>query len=347
MVNCREMRRNRYLLLCLALLSLPVAPAKGEESWIKGACEDAYRKFYRNLGIERPEIPVDIYLPRGGGFDWVNLTKQEFYDRDKVYLGIANNPKAGAYHFFVVAGEHTFDAPNMFNKAKFDSLVAKKGDIQIPKGVLFELDVPPDLLERIAQSMKDLEGSRNLTCLHGVCRVLRGAGIRLHLPGGVVRAKPFVLNLLNGKLSDGDTPLKPEQIRLLASSSQELEHFLENTRTADWETPLELSGHTAPTDKPLQRVGVGVIAIVTTGGIGFYLKEDENRKAQARIQESPESQNAPLERQAPAYPSHRPIPEMTPMPPPRTESAPAPRGKKKKKQKADKQKKNATELPSD
>lgn len=220
----------RFLLL-LGLAA--AAPALAEEAAPapQQPAELDCAKEYQALGISRPRVGVGLYEPKLN-HDRIILHDQEFYDPNAVYLSMESFGARGSVHFSLVAGKQKFEAYPFFAPSTIDQYGS--GKIPLSRhGSLFEIKFSPEMRQKIEEAMAKNEGSKNLTCLHGVCRVLRDAGLDIHLPGGKVRARAFLINLLDGKLSEGSTPLDPSQMRLLAPSEKELKNLLEDATSMD------------------------------------------------------------------------------------------------------------------
>jgi hypothetical protein len=196
-----------------------------------------------------------------------NLFKQPFYDEKSLYIGVANRKKEGSHHYYLVAG-----------KKRYDGVVLGKSKVKtfgeyaaLSQGVLFKINVSDEVLEKVIQSIEEHKRSMTLTCLHGACSVLEDAGIKIPYTDGLfIELKPAIAGILDGNIAVDGKTLGPDHVQMIATSRDQLEHFLEMSEIAEESQKYQL----------LLIGGTGVGVLTTLGGLGYVafeahvLKED-------------------------------------------------------------------------
>lgn len=189
-----------------------------------------------------------------------NLFKSSIYDKDAVYLGIANAPGHGTHHYYLIAGNKRYDGSPFFTASKTKDL---KENAAVAKGVIFKMNVPEEVSAKVVAAIEKNANSRNLSCLNGACNVLDDAGITIPgvEKGQVFKLIPVVRGLVQGevKTSAGSAP-----VTMHATSAREVEHFLAQVRTKNQNMIERAAG---------QAAFRGVI-VTGTVGVGAGLTQD-------------------------------------------------------------------------
>ena len=181
----------------------------------------------------------------------------EQYDPNSIYIGVANRRTEGSHHYYLVAGGRGFDGIPLYHPAKVKEF--KKSPF-FTKGVLFQITENDDLASIVSNSIEQNRASRNLTCLHGVCRILEEVEIdipKYRNESSIISAEEFSQSLMSANVTVGGRPAK---VRMIASSTQELEHYLNRLKSVDSNARLEIS------------FGVGIYTTfaLSIGGITVY-----------------------------------------------------------------------------
>jgi hypothetical protein len=189
-----------------------------------------------------------------------NLLGSSFYEKDAIYIGVSNSTVEGSHHYYLIAGKKLFDGMPFFSRAKTKEQTGPV--LSVSTGVVFKLGVPEELVGRVSDAISKHATSRNLTCFHGVCKVLDEAEIRIEGVGGGkgYRLIPFIRSLASGKV---ETPGGPASVQMFASSKAELDHFVHAMKTAEFDMAKAGAGFTAS-----EAAAFVIVGTVTLAGAG-------------------------------------------------------------------------------
>lgn len=173
----------------------------------------------KNIIEKNKEVFIKKIPIKGKG---LSLNKQSFYNDKSLYLGVTNHK--GNEHFYLVAGSKRYDG-FIFENAKVSNLGK---NILIPKGVIFKIDLPENIFKKIEKSIEQNKNKITISCFHGLCDVLKDAGIKLPAENGwSIQLKPVLNGLINSELSE------IKNVSMYATSIQDLEHFLKKSETLE------------------------------------------------------------------------------------------------------------------
>jgi hypothetical protein len=214
---------------CLLDISLAALGYRSMKASVKSFSEPISGVVARNP--TRVEVIEPIGEKVSGGQFRHNLFKQDYYDSKAVYIGVANSPTDGSHHYYLVAGKKRYDG---FPLSK--SRVRKmKTQAALPEGVVFKVNVDDDTLKKVSAAIDKQSKNYNLSCLHGLCRVLNASDIEI--PGAVnglnVKLKPVLTGLIEGDVKVAGQAIDKDKVKLIATSQRELEHFLGEAETAE------------------------------------------------------------------------------------------------------------------
>ncbi|NUN04725.1 MAG: hypothetical protein HUU57_03085 [Bdellovibrio sp.] len=216
-------------------------------------------------------------VPKKGGL--YNLFKSSIYDKDAVYLGIANAPGHGTHHYYLIAGNKRYDGSPFFTASKTKDL---KENAAVAKGVIFKMNVPAEVSAKVVAAIEKNANSRNLSCLNGACNVLDDAGITIPgvEKGQVFKLIPVVRGLVQGEVrtSAGSAP-----VTMHANSAREVEHFLAQVRTKNQNMIERAAGQAAFKGVIVTgAVGLGAGLTQDTEYVVYKISEEKLRESNSR-----------------------------------------------------------------
>lgn len=174
-------------------------------------------QFRRSPGLE-PPTQIEIVNPKikNGLFD---IKKTDIYSDDAVVVGVADNG-----HMYMVAGGKRFDGEPLTRASK-----VRKSTLG-SEGVFFKIDLSPERALKVKQAIEAQAGSRNLSCIHGACRILQQNDIVIasEKPGVMLRIRPIMQGLTKGDVTVGG---KSSNVRMFASSQESFDQFIQNMPT--------------------------------------------------------------------------------------------------------------------
>jgi hypothetical protein len=185
-----------------------------------------------------------------------NLFENTIHDNKSIYLGVANTTSEGSHHYYIIAGNRRFDGMPFFAKAKTKTLGKV---VSAPNGVIFKISGPEGLEEKVIAAINKNQNSRNLSCFHGACNVLKDAGITIPGANGrTLELVPVLKSIATGDIKSGASNLS---VKVLASSKYELEHFITEANHATSEMMTTA----------LVRGAVVIGTPVSTGGFAYVI----------------------------------------------------------------------------
>jgi hypothetical protein len=200
------------------MLAVFIAIAQGISAWGQ-SCSEQYAALVKNTTFI--SAVDEVY---NGKF---KLSAIPGYDPDAVYIGVANNPADGDHHYYLIIGNKRFDSYGVFSRARIHT--QKKGGPPLAAdGVLFKLSVDQATYDEIT---KNLAPSRDISCLHAICRVLTASGVELLQDGAPISTKAVTTGLISGKARTTTGASIP--IEIVATSEHQLKKFLHEADTAD------------------------------------------------------------------------------------------------------------------
>lgn len=103
-----------------------------------------------------------------------------------------------------------------------------KDGTRIRPGMFFGIALPPEKLQIVREAMEKNVDKFGLSCMHATCKVLQQSGIEIegHRPGMLLRIRPILTGLEEGKVTVDGAPAK---IRTFATSDVEVKKFLDTT----------------------------------------------------------------------------------------------------------------------
>ena len=180
-------------------------------------------------------VPVTICGNESNNSCQLNMKEGRFllsdlpqYNPESIYIGVANSTNDGNHHYYLIAGNKRYDALPFYSRAKIKTNL--KGIPLASKGVIFELKVDKETVDRLQANMV---ANRNLTCLHGLCKILKATGIEITTPSSNIRTRTIAVGLLSGQIKNQNGNLI--DANLYATSLNELEHFIKRANIADAE----------------------------------------------------------------------------------------------------------------
>lgn len=154
-----------------------------------------------------------------------NLFSQDFYEPDSLYIGVGNHPLEGSHHYYLVAGNKRYDG-RMKEPSEKKTVTSYS---TLPQGIVFKVDVPEEQMQAITNAIDKHAGNIEINCVHGACKVLKDAEIKLPgvmVGGAPMRLRPTLAGILDGDLAIQGQRVGPERVQMVATSQQQLVHFL-------------------------------------------------------------------------------------------------------------------------
>jgi hypothetical protein len=233
---------------------------------------------YRELGIREKKVKAEVIHPEMKNEKFY-LPDIPGYQKDAIYIGIANHFKDGNHHYYVDVGKvqassHGFLGSKIIDNGRIAS-----------NGALFEIPVPPEVAKAIEARALAGKFSGTLSCLHAVCNLLEPEGVVIHERGGKrkVRTRVVLANLVEGKIKILGKDADPETIRLLTTGDSELAHLLYTGTITDAKGEREA----------LLFIGGGGGTVVLVGLVGSIYSYSNSVKQQV-IQEREKLKYRPL-----------------------------------------------------
>jgi hypothetical protein len=174
---------------------------------------------------ERELIPISFFEGKMVR-DKLRLSEDQFYEDGATYLGVANASKDGTHHYYLVIDNIRFDASGVFMKSSFKEF-SDSSSALFSKGAIFKLQIDKASKEKLLLEMKNK--ASDLSCLHGVCRVLDVADIDL-TGGEKIRARHVTPNLLTGQATQRGKKITSE---VIFTHQDEIAHFINMGINAD------------------------------------------------------------------------------------------------------------------
>jgi len=178
-------------------------------------------------------MPVNVF---GTKANEIHLRQGRFrinelpdYDPLSLYIGIAHTEKDGNHHYYLIAGNKRYEAYPKFVKARIK--ISQDGSSPLASnGLIFKINVNQETLDLIRANM-DLK-LRNLSCIHGICKVLKASGVSfVDTEGKRITARRVAVGLLSGRITENGNPVVNPSI--YSTSQAELLHFLNSAVSAD------------------------------------------------------------------------------------------------------------------
>jgi hypothetical protein len=196
------------------------------------------------------------------------LSRSGIADKDAIYIGVSNHSGEGIGHFYLVAGNKRYDG-RMLRSAKVKTYgqTAKDDQPTLTQGVLFKINVDAATVDKVAEGISKNAGKINYSCVHGLCEVLKNADIEIagFEPGSKLKLQPILNGLIDGKVSVGPVSLEPGQVKMFATSQEQLEHFLKTSQ----DSGSKYIVYTAA--ESLAIAGVGAVGVKTTAAVGYIV----------------------------------------------------------------------------
>ena len=182
---------------------------------------------------------------RGAAIDHINLvdrklTKGRFHlnndssDANSIYIGVANHPKDGSHHYYLIAGNKRFDGSALFFKPRVRISNNSHYTAPFSEGIVFKItgESNSNLRDMSAQAIELFRKKRNITCLHALCKVMDHLEIEIpHSRNGLsVSGEEMAKSLMGAKvLING----KPAHVRMSTTSGKQLNHYLKELKNLD------------------------------------------------------------------------------------------------------------------
>ncbi|MNJ98435.1 hypothetical protein D3C87_162010 [compost metagenome] len=250
--------------LALGLSALGFAPlakfSKGSKK-VETASEDLSKVIERNsdrVSIIPPDKTKSLF-----GEPRYNLFKQSYYDKDSIYIGVSNG-KEGSHHYYLVAGDKRYDGKPLGRSEVHKSSTASS----TAEGVLFKVNVPEETLDKVKDAIEKQSRSYNISCLHGVCRVLNAADIEIPGANAVnLKLRPVLTGIIDADIKVAGKAISPQQVQMIATSRKQLEAFVTSAEDA------AKNGRKYIITTAAQVAAPGVAATSLAGGVGYVVYE--------------------------------------------------------------------------
>ncbi len=176
-------------------------------------------------------IKGNIEVPKKISQGYFHSSATKLNPEGSAFIGVENIQNGGSHHYYLVVDKVRYDGNLLISSIK----VGRESTPLMSSGVLYQLDLPSETLQRLRRVVEKSGNVRRISCLHGLCRVLAKAEIGIEGPQGMqkIRAKNFNRALLEGKVFDQGKQIELDAIRFHATSDAQLEHFAEFVVNAD------------------------------------------------------------------------------------------------------------------
>jgi hypothetical protein len=184
------------------------------------------KEILDELAINPEVIPVRFL---GKNKDTFLIPNQK---ENAVYIGVSSTGRT-KLHYYLIAGNKRFDGRLLFLKK--NSVYTGKRSAPAQKGVLFELEVGADKVEEVRKIMDDFVGKKSLLCINPTCKILDKAGIGIGDGIAKLNYTPgkTATDLINRNIIVDGVRLKDDQLRMLATAQEEIQHYLDQAQLGE------------------------------------------------------------------------------------------------------------------
>lgn len=154
-------------------------------------------------------------------------------------------------HYYLILDGKRVESFGLFAKS-IQRIHTPKKPLLATKGLVFELDIDRKTNQLLTKAFS--KRTRDLSCLHFVCRVLESSNIHFSLADKTISGIVVATQLLQGKLTDANGQIIP--MRTIATLPEEITNFILHTKEMD------------PYLKSQKQI---LVALSLTGGLVAYL----------------------------------------------------------------------------